>query len=95
MTTDNKLSFKTHIKNICQTAKCKGHALQHIRKYLSTDKAKALCSVFINNQFYYALYYAFYYCFIINNEFYNLDVFKEIANLKSTENPFSITTSGT
>ena len=51
---DDKLSFKTHIENICRKAKCKLHSLQRIRKYLSTDKAKKLCNAFINSQFYYA-----------------------------------------
>ena len=54
ITIDDKLSFKTHIENICRKAKYKLHALQRIRKYLSTDKAKTLCNAFINSQFYYA-----------------------------------------
>ena len=51
---DDKLSFKTHIENICRKAKYKLHALQSIKQYLSTDKAKILCNAFINSQFYYA-----------------------------------------
>ena len=51
---DDKLSFKRHIKNICRRGKYKLHALQRIRKYLSTDDAKTLCNAFINTQFYYA-----------------------------------------
>ena len=51
ITIDDKLSFKTHIQNICQKAKYKLHALQRIRKYLSTDKAKTLCNAFINRHF--------------------------------------------
>ena len=39
---DDKLSFKIYIENICRKAKYKLHALQRIRKYLSTEKAKAL-----------------------------------------------------
>ena len=54
ITIDDKLSFKTHIENIWWEAKCKLHALQHIRKYLSTDKAKTLCNAFTSSQFYYA-----------------------------------------
>ena len=54
ITIDDKLSFKTHIENICRKAKYKLHALQRIRKYLSTDKAKTLCNAFISSQFYYA-----------------------------------------
>ena len=52
--TDDKISFKTYIENIFQTTKYKLHALQPTRKYLSTDKAKSLCSAFISSQFYYA-----------------------------------------
>ena len=51
---DDKLSFKTHIENICRKAKYKLHSLQRRRKYLSTDKAKKLCNAFIDSQFYYA-----------------------------------------
>ena len=54
ITIDDKLSFKRHIKNICRRGKYKLHALQRIRKYLSTDDAKTLCNAFINTQFYYA-----------------------------------------
>ena len=54
ITIDDKLSIKTHIENICRKVKYKLHALQHIRKYLSTDKAKTLFNAFINSQFYYA-----------------------------------------
>ena len=78
MSIDDKLSFKTHIENICRKAKYKLHALQRIRKYLSTDKAKTLC-------FYKQPVLL---CAI------NLDVCREIVNLKSTKNPFSIATGG-
>ena len=54
ITIGDKLSFKTRTENICRKAKYKLHALQCIRKYLSTDKAKTLCNAFINSQFYYA-----------------------------------------
>ena len=54
ITIGDKLSFKTRTENICRKAKYKLHALQYIRKYLSTDKAKTLCNAFINSQFYYA-----------------------------------------
>ena len=54
ITIDGKLSFKTHIENICRKAQYKLYALQRIRKYLSIDKAKKLCNAFINSQFYYA-----------------------------------------
>ena len=55
MTIDDKLSFKTHIENICRKAIYKLHALQRITKYLSTVKAKTLCNDFISSQFYCAL----------------------------------------
>ena len=42
ITIDDNLSFKMDIDNICQTPKYKLHALQHIRKYLSTDKTTTL-----------------------------------------------------
>ena len=42
ITVDNSLSFKMHIDNICQAPKYKLRALQHIRKYLSTDKTTTL-----------------------------------------------------
>ena len=46
ITIDDKLNFKTYIENICRLAKC-------MRKYLSTDKAKAtLCNASISSQFY-------------------------------------------
>ena len=44
ITIDNKLNL----------AKYKLHALQWIRKYISTDKANTLCNAFISSQFYYA-----------------------------------------
>ena len=47
----DKLRFKKHIENICRRAKYRLHALQRMRKYLSTDKAKTLCNAFINSQF--------------------------------------------
>ena len=53
-TIGDKLSFKTHIENIWRKAKYKFHALQRIRKHLSTDKAKTLGNTFISSQFYYA-----------------------------------------
>ena len=51
ITIDDKLSFKTHIRirPICQKAKYKLHALQRIRKCLSTDKAKLLCNPLISS----------------------------------------------
>ena len=54
ITIDDKLSFKTHIENICRKAKYKLHALQRIRKYFSTDKTNVLCNALKSIQFYYA-----------------------------------------
>ena len=48
---DNLLTFNEHINN--RTANYKLHALRRIRKYLSLEKAKLLCSAFINSQFNY------------------------------------------
>ena len=55
ITIGDKLSFKTHIENICRTVKFKLHALQRIRKYLSTDKAKTPCNALISSMLFYAL----------------------------------------
>ena len=54
ITIDNLLYFNEHIDNPCRTANYKLHALRRIRKYLSLEKAKLLCSAFINSQFNYA-----------------------------------------
>ena len=53
ITIDEQLTFKTHIEYICRMAKYKLRALQRIRNYLSTEKARLLVTVFINSQFYY------------------------------------------
>ena len=79
---DDKLSFKIYIENICRKAKYKLHALQRIRKYLSTEKAKALTLQCFYKQ-------PVLLCAI------NLDVCRETVNLKSTKYPISILTSGT
>ena len=54
ITIDDQLTFKTHIEYICRMAKYKLRALQRIRNYLSTEKARLLATAFINSQFYYA-----------------------------------------
>ena len=54
ITIDNKLVFKKHIENLCSTAQYKLHALTHIRRYLTLDKAILLGNTFINSQFNYA-----------------------------------------
>ena len=53
ITIDDQLTFKTHIEYIFLMAKYKLRALQRIRNYLSTEKARLLVTVFINSQFYY------------------------------------------
>ena len=54
ITIDDQLTFKTHIEYICRMAKYKLRALQRIRDYLRTEKARLLATAFINSQFYYA-----------------------------------------
>ena len=54
ITIDNKLVFKKHVENLFRTAQYKLHALTHIRKYLTLDKAILLGNTFINSQFNYA-----------------------------------------
>ena len=54
ITMDDQLTFKTHIEYICRMAKYKLRALQRIRNYLSTEKARLLATAFINSQFSYA-----------------------------------------
>ena len=53
ITIDDQLTFKTHIEYISPMAKYKLRALQRIRDYLSTEKARLLASAFINSQFFY------------------------------------------
>ena len=50
---DNLLTFNEGIDNLCRPANYKLNALQGIRKYLSSEKAKLLCNVFITSQFNY------------------------------------------
>ena len=54
ITTDIKLTFNEHINNLCRNASYKSYALRRIRKYLTEDQARFLCSAFINSQFNYA-----------------------------------------
>ena len=54
ITIDNLLTFNEHTENLCRTANYKPHALRRITKYLSLEKAKLLCNIFINSQFDYA-----------------------------------------
>ena len=52
--TDKNLTFKKHIDNLVCKAQYKLHALQHIRKFLTIEKAKILGNAFIDSQFNYA-----------------------------------------
>ena len=53
ITIDNKLTFKSHLKNICKKANQKLNALARITKFTSTFKRKALLNSFIKCQFSY------------------------------------------
>ena len=53
ITTDNLWTFNEVIDNLCRPANYKLNALRRIRKYLSSEKAKLLCNVFITSQFNY------------------------------------------
>ena len=50
ITIDNKIIFKKHIKDVCQKASFKLHALKRIRTYLTVEKARLLSNVFIDSQ---------------------------------------------
>ena len=52
---DKKLTFKQHIQNLCRKAQYELHALRRMRKFLTTEKAKILDTVFLDSQFNYAL----------------------------------------
>ena len=53
VTIDNKLSFKTHILNICKTANTKLTALRRYCKLLTFEKKRILFKSFIQSQFSY------------------------------------------
>ena len=50
---DKNLAFKKHIDNLVSKAQYKRHALRHIRKFLTIDKAKIVGNTFINSWFNY------------------------------------------
>ena len=50
---NNHFSFIDQIETLCKAASYKLHTLRRIRKYLNVDKARLLCSAFINSQFNY------------------------------------------
>ena len=52
ITIDDQLTFQHTAEYICRMAKYKLRALQRIRNYLSTEKARLLATAFINSQFY-------------------------------------------
>ena len=51
---DKNLTFKKRIGNIVRKTQYKLHALRHIRKFLTIEKAKILGNAFIYSQFNYA-----------------------------------------
>ena len=52
---DTKLTSKQHVQNLCRKAQYELHALRRMRKFLTTEKAKILDTVFLDSQFNYAL----------------------------------------
>ena len=54
MTIDKNLTFKQHIENLCRKVQYELHALRHIRKCLTTEKAKILGNTFTDSQFNYS-----------------------------------------
>ena len=53
ITIDNKLTFKSHLKNICKKANQKLNALARITKFTSPFQRKTLLNSFIKSQFSY------------------------------------------
>ena len=53
VTIDNKLSFSTHIEDMCKKANQKINALLRIRRYLDISKATLLCNAYILSCFKY------------------------------------------
>jgi len=53
VTLDNKLSFSTHIKNLCKTANNKLAAIIRLRKYLSIKQTKLLINSYVLSYFSY------------------------------------------
>ena len=51
ITIDNKLTFKSHLKNICKKANQKLNALARITKFASPVQRKTLLNSFIKSQF--------------------------------------------
>ena len=53
ITNDNKLTFKSHLKNICKKANQKLNALARIKNFTSPFQRKTLLNSFIKSQFSY------------------------------------------
>ena len=53
ITIDDKLSFTTHIENLCSTASNRLRALARIRKFISFEQAKRLSEAYIMSTFTY------------------------------------------
>ena len=53
VTIDNKLSFDSHINDLCRQVNLKSKALLRIRNYIDFDKAKLLCNAYILSSFNY------------------------------------------
>ena len=53
ITFDKKLSFKTHIKDLCKKANQKLHALTRVSYFMDPAKIEALMNAFIKSQFNY------------------------------------------
>ena len=53
VTIDHKLTFSSHIQNICSQANRKTNALLRIRRYVDKDRAHLLCNAYILSCFKY------------------------------------------
>ena len=51
VTIDNKLSFKTHVSNLCKKASQKLHALARIARYMDINQRSNIMNAFIFSQF--------------------------------------------
>ena len=50
---DSKLSFKEHVKTLCDTASNKLHALNRVARFMTVHQKRAIMRAFINSQFNY------------------------------------------
>ena len=53
ITIDNELKFDIHVRNLCNKANLKLHALSRISRFLSTDKLRIIMKAFVLSQFNY------------------------------------------